>query len=200
MLCIHHLSRKIIIQAPSFSQIYYGFTIFLANSIWIYYLVFEFTICSRINHKFTSCLENSVWINYLFRAVTMNSYGLSRIYYEAIVFFANSLWMYYVFRELTIISLSDSRIYYPFLEFTKNSLSVSVIHYRFDIFFENTMRALSFSRLFKNLNKIKKIALEFEHMYIIYSVLYTIWPNSPIWRFLDQFDLWWLFMTWFDLK
>ena len=50
------------------------------------------------------------------------------------------------------------------------------------------MGVLSFSRLFKNLNKIKKIALEFEHMYIMYSVLYRIWPNSPKWLFFDKID------------
>ena len=57
--------------------------------------------------KITLLLSNPYRIpefttNSLFREITINSLGLSRIYYGFEFFFANRLWILYLFREFTM--------------------------------------------------------------------------------------------------
>ena len=99
-------------NSQCFSRIHNEFTLFFANSLWIYYWFREFTTKSR--------LPSFSWIHY-------NFLPLSRIQYES----ANSLWIIYCANSELI---QFSQINYLFGEFTINSLSISRTYNEFTIF------------------------------------------------------------------
>ena len=103
------------------SRVYYEFTIFRANSLWIQCLLCEFTIF----------YANIPWIHYFFFISTMISLPFSEIHYEPTIYFANSLWTHYLSREFTVNRLSISRILYEFTIYSQ-------IYYEFTIFFLNS--------------------------------------------------------------
>ena len=113
---------RCIANSQSILQIYYKFTVFIANSLWIclfrgftiiflsfWRIFYEFNIFPRIHYGFTIHFLNSLWIHYLFRSFTMNSIGVSRIYYEYISNISLS-WIHYWFTYFFTNSLSISRI------------------------------------------------------------------------------------------
>ena len=103
----------------SLSRIHYlfpGFTIYLANLLWIHYLFREYTMASLIN-----------------RVLTHNVLFLPRIYYGFFIFIANSLSIHYLFGKFTMDQLFFWRtslwIHYFFRVFTLNLLYLSRIHH-----------------------------------------------------------------------
>ena len=124
---------------------------------------------------------NSLRIFYLLRECTLNSPSFSQINVEFPLLFANSLSIHYLFRRFTVNSLSVSLIHFKSNIFKSNS-SIR-INYQFTIFFANSLWIhYLFCEFTINL-------LGFKQHYLTLSCY--IRPN---------FNLWWLFMTWFDLK
>ena len=124
---------------------------------------------------------NSLRIFYLLRECTLNLTSFLRINVEFRLFFANSLSIHYLFRRFTVNSLSVSLIHFKSNIFKSNS-SIR-INYQFTIFFANSLWIhYLFCEFTINL-------LGFKQHYLTLSCY--IRPN---------FNLWWLFMTWFDLK
>ena len=108
---------------------------------------------SQNYYKLIVCFAKySKEFTWFFPAFTMQSVGVSRIYFEFTICCANSLWIRFVFRESTMDLLS---IY----EFAINLLSFAWINYECTLCFakilsqtspqinyENTMNSLSVSR------------------------------------------------------
>ena len=116
------------------TRIYYEFTTFFANLLWIHCLYCEFSKNSRgyslILYEFSWCFANIIQIHYPFCELTINP--LSRINYFITIFIADSPKNPLMFRELTINSLF-------FREFIIYSLSLSQIHQEITWCFANEL-------------------------------------------------------------
>ena len=151
---------------------------FHADSIWIRYLLREFTsnslFVSRIHFQFTNYLA----MHYLFRKSLLIHYFFSRIYIEFTIYFAISLWVHYFFCESTLNSESALRIHYQFTfvfvnsfrtdylcrEFNSNSFfyaNTLSSQFEFTIFFVNSLRIHYFSREF-TLNSLSFSKIHFQ--------------------------------------
>ena len=130
---------------------------------------------------------------------TSNLLYSSRMHSQFTIFFANKRWISSLIREFTINSLSFSQIHCEFTMFFANSLWIHYlfhfessifksnssirIYYRFTIYVANSLWIHYLFREFTiNL-------LCFKQHYLTLSCY--VRPN---------FNLWWLFMTWFDQK
>ena len=131
-----------------------------ANSLWIYYVLREFTINSfhrelttslRVNFQFTINFGNPFSIQYLLSWIYYESPTCSQIYFEFTMFFANSTWIHFI------------TIWQPPCAFTFNSLSISRIHFQFNIFFRDALFSLihnEFPDLFANSLRIYSVFAE----------------------------------------
>ena len=132
------------------TRINFEFTIYFVNSVWIKYLLREFTTYSLslswYHQDLTWFFTNSLWIHFrlrefaIFVAKMPWIYSVSRLYYEFIVCFAYSLWIRYRLREFTMNSLLIHLVFQEFainllvvLGFTLNFPS-SRINYEFTLF------------------------------------------------------------------
>ena len=148
------------------SRIYFEFTIYCANSLWIrfvfhestlnllfiswiYYLLRELTTATCFRELTVNLLYVSqTYYHHLLREFTMNS-SFSWISQELSWCFTNSLWIHYFFRESLMNSLLFSRISY---EFTWYFANIQWTYYGFTVFINYhwhiTMNSISFSRTY----------------------------------------------------
>ena len=185
----------------SFERIHYRFTIYLANLLWIHYLLREFTGDSLIDREFTLnllsfswiqyvpiiCFANLLWIHYLLReftrdpficrVLTLNLLFLSRIHSQFIIFVANPLSIHYLFREFSMDPLIFSRIHF---EFTISFAYTRWIHYVI--------------RQFATLSVSRSIHYYFFRKFTLYLLSFreiTMDPSSVLWiHYLFLYALW----------
>ena len=93
-----------------FSRIYYEFTLFFANSSCFHSLSIADSV--RIHFRFREFVSYSRKYHELIICFTIRSLSVSWIYYVFIIYFADSLLINYLFREVTKNSLSVSRIHF----------------------------------------------------------------------------------------
>ena len=138
--------REFTMDSVSYSRIYYGFSLLLANSfcvhysfansLWIDSLTREFTLnllwvhyyLRKITINYFS-IAKSLWIHYSLREFAINSLSFYRFQYKLIISNTNSLWIQLLFRGLTmnlllVASLSVTRIHYEFFISCSNSLCI----------------------------------------------------------------------------
>ena len=119
--------------SPSHNQL----KIFFLNSLFIHFLLQDFSQIHYLLHKVTMNSLSISQIHYdftmvrasimnrlsfsrfhlLFFEFTINSFFFSRIHYEFTTFFANILWIHYLFREFTIdlLRIEESQGYFLLL-------------------------------------------------------------------------------------
>ena len=102
------------------------------NPLSVPWIQLESTFYFVIYYEFTKYCGNSLWIRYLFREFPMKSQSSSRFYYWFTFFFAKSLWLHYLFRDFAICFVISLWIHYHFLEIIINTLFIADsiwIHY-----------------------------------------------------------------------
>ena len=137
-------------------RINFQFTIFIANSLSIYYILHELTFNSqsfaRVHFKSTIFCANSIWIHYLSHELRINSLSSrefnfnllfwARIYYVLTIVFAInfefSIFGAFHFKSTVILSNNFS-IHFLFREFTWNSLPFSRIQFQSTILCANSI-------------------------------------------------------------
>jgi len=133
-------------NSPTCIRIHFKFTMFFANSPWVFIANWQSTCAflrifnslsfSGIYFQFTVFITKPTMIHYLFGEITLDWLTISWIKYKFPIFFANLLRIHNLFRELISKSLF-------FRKFTLHSLS-SLIHFEFTIFFTISLRILYF--------------------------------------------------------
>ena len=110
-----------------FSRNPFEFTIWLANSLWIHYLIRKFSSnplsILGIHFKITILFANSLRVPYIFREYTTNSLLFSKIHFQFTIYFANLHWIP-LLCEYTLNLLSFSRIRIDSTTFLSNPLSI----------------------------------------------------------------------------
>jgi len=140
---------KFIINSPTCMRIHFKFTMFFANSPWMFIanwkstsaFIFNSLSFSWIHFQFTVFITKPTMIHYLFGEITNDWLTFSWIHYGFPIFFASSLRIHNLFCELTSNSLSIR-------EFTFNSLSFFANSLKFTILFANLLQILYFFREF----------------------------------------------------
>ena len=120
----------------SISLIYYEFTIYFANILWIHYIFREFTI---IHFR----IANLLWKYFVFRVYTKNSLSISQIHHEFILFYTNPLWIQFRFSEFTIFMANSLWIYLVF----RDSQWIYHLHRKFTLDSHNTINSLLILRI-----------------------------------------------------
>ena len=135
-------------------RLFFEFTDFIANMLWIYLIFREFTIYSlslsrsisrfhnkfvesQIHYEFKFCSANSLYItliNHEIIIVLTTQLFIDFLFQEFTIYFANILWAHYLLRKSTIF-LPNQHVYIIFLE---NSQKISRIHYEFTVCFGNS--------------------------------------------------------------
>ena len=178
---------------------------FILNPLYLSRIANVFVFYSGIHHKVAIFFANSLIIRYIFHQSTLN---LPYFFTLWISLTLNSLWIYF----LHLFWQSISWIYYKFpiilridhkLSFwLANSLSVFWIHHLPPEFTTNSLsHYLTLQTHYKlitnslSIHLVSRLNSESKHISIVYK-----WTKQADLTLLDKFDLWWLFMTWFDLK
>ena len=124
-----YLSRDYTQNSLSVLRIYFEFTFFFANSLWIYNLYRKATMNSlcffahslsitRIDYEFIVFIPNLVRIHVVFLGFTLNSLYFWRIHFQSTIFFMISLWIHLIY-DISYIANSlwihyiFSRIHFP---------------------------------------------------------------------------------------
>ena len=135
MVCFFQVEKM---GSPSHNQL----KIFFLNSLFIHFLLQDFSQIHYLLHKVTMNSLSISQIHYDFtmvRASIMNRLSFSRfhlLFFEFTInsfFFANPLWIHYLFCEYTMNSLFISRIYYWFVAYWRVSRLFSFIEFIFSL-------------------------------------------------------------------
>ena len=139
---IHYLFREFTLDLLSFTRNHGEFTIIFTLSMWIQYLLCDFTpnqlsisrfhyeltlsslSVSRISYKFTICFAILLWIHHRFCEITIESLFILWIYYIPKIILVDSAWINYFFLESFLNSISISRTQFASALFIANRLRI----------------------------------------------------------------------------
>ena len=146
-------------------------TIFNANSVWIHYPIPEFPINPLSVSR----------IHFLFRGFNLNLLFL-RENYKFTICFTNNLWIIYIICKFTM-NPDESTIFYR--KFNMNTLSISQIHYEYNICFANHFLFWKFTINTKTVAQIhyfSAIPVGIHHLFREFTIRFAnfLWIHYPL--------------------